>query len=157
MLVVAQSGTQPRTRPRTRRPCAPWRPSIGSVPCAGGTPLRFRNSAISARDFPFASCVRTCARQPQSRLLHQEWENRSLGDEPPAIRFERRVVVARGRPLIVRGPDRIESAAPLVVVALRHLAPQGEELAALGHPHKDISIFHAELAELVRDRLSATR
>jgi hypothetical protein len=61
-------------------------------------------------------------------------------------------VVARGRPLIARGPDRIESAAPLVVVALRHLAPQGEELAALGHPHEDICIFHAELAELVRDR-----
>jgi hypothetical protein len=39
-----------------------------------------------------------------------------------------------------------------VVVALRHLAPQGEELAALGHPHEDICIFHAELAELVRDR-----
>jgi hypothetical protein len=39
-----------------------------------------------------------------------------------------------------------------VVVALRHLAPQGEELAALGHSHEDICIFHAELAELVRDR-----
>jgi hypothetical protein len=38
------------------------------------------------------------------------------------------------------------------VVALRHLAPQGEELAALGHPHEDICIFHAEFAELVRDR-----
>jgi hypothetical protein len=38
------------------------------------------------------------------------------------------------------------------VVALRHLAPQGEELAALGHPHEDICIFHAELAELVRNR-----
>jgi len=37
-----------------------------------------------------------------------------------------------------------------VVVALRHLALQGEELAALGHLHKDI--LHAELAELVRDR-----
>jgi hypothetical protein len=49
-------------------------------------------------------------------------------------------------------PDRIESAAPLGVVALRHLAPQGEELAALGHPHEDICILHAELAELVRDR-----
>jgi hypothetical protein len=54
--------------------------------------------------------------------------------------------------LLPGGPDRIESAAPLVVVALRHLAPQGEELAALGHPHEDICIFHAELAELVRDR-----
>jgi hypothetical protein len=39
-----------------------------------------------------------------------------------------------------------------VVVALRHLALQGEELAALGHLHKDIYILHAELAELVRDR-----
>jgi hypothetical protein len=36
------------------------------------------------------------------------------------------------------------------VVALRHLALQGEELASLGHLHKDI--LHAELAELVRDR-----
>jgi hypothetical protein len=79
-------------------------------------------------------------------------ESNVLGDEPTAIRFERRVVVARGRPLVARGPDRIESAAPLVVVALRHLALQGEELAALGHPHEDICIFHAELAELVRDR-----
>ena len=34
--------------------------------------------------------------------------------------------------------DRIERAAPLVVVALRHLALQVEELAALGHPHEDI-------------------
>jgi hypothetical protein len=39
-----------------------------------------------------------------------------------------------------------------VVVALRHLALQGEELAALGHLHKDIHILHAELAELVRNR-----
>ena len=35
---------------------------------------------------------------------------------------------------------------------MRHLALQGEELAALGHLHKDIYILHAELAELVRDR-----
>jgi hypothetical protein len=37
-----------------------------------------------------------------------------------------------------------------VVVALRHLAPQGEELAALGHPHEHA--LDAERAELVRDR-----
>ena len=46
--------------------------------------------------------------------------------------------------------DRIERAASLVVVALRHLALQLEELAALGHLHKDTP--HAELAKLVRDR-----
>lgn len=73
-----------------------------------------------------------------------------LGDELPAGRLKDRVVVARGRPLVARRPDRIELAAPLVVVALRHLALQGEELTALGHLHKDI--LHAELAELVRDR-----
>jgi hypothetical protein len=37
-----------------------------------------------------------------------------------------------------------------VVVALRHLALQGEELAALGHLHEDT--LHTECAELVRDR-----
>jgi hypothetical protein len=36
-----------------------------------------------------------------------------------------------------------------VVVALRHLALQVEELAALGHLHEDT--LHAEPAELVRD------
>ena len=59
-------------------------------------------------------------------------------------------MVARGRPLSARRRDRIERAASLVVVALRHLALQGEELAALGHLDKDT--LHAELAELVRDR-----
>jgi hypothetical protein len=38
------------------------------------------------------------------------------------------------------------------VVALRHLAPQGEELAALGHLHKDVCILYAEVAKLVRNR-----
>ena len=37
-----------------------------------------------------------------------------------------------------------------MVVALRHLAPQGEELAALGHLHEDTP--HTERTELVRDR-----
>jgi hypothetical protein len=60
-------------------------------------------------------------------------------------------VVARGSPPVVRCPDRIELAPSLVVVALRHLALQGEVLAPLGHLHKDV--LHAELAELVRDRL----
>jgi hypothetical protein len=36
-----------------------------------------------------------------------------------------------------------------VVVALRHLALQGKELAALGHLHEDTP--HTKLAELVRD------
>ena len=59
-------------------------------------------------------------------------------------------MVGRGRPLGARRCDRIERAAPPVVVALRHLALQGEELAALGHLHKDT--LHTELSELVRDR-----
>jgi len=59
-------------------------------------------------------------------------------------------VVGRGRPSGARRRDRIERAAPLVVVALRHLALQGEELAALGHLHEDT--LHTERAELVRDR-----
>ena len=59
-------------------------------------------------------------------------------------------MVGRGRPLGARRRDRIERAAPLVVVALRHLALQGEELAALGHLHEDT--LHTERAELVRDR-----
>ena len=36
------------------------------------------------------------------------------------------------------------------MVALRHLALQGEELTALGHLHEDT--LHTERAELVRDR-----
>jgi voltage-gated potassium channel len=67
-----------------------------------------------------------------------------LGDEVAARRLKHRVVVVRGRPLGARRRDRIERAAPLVVVALRHLALQGEELAALGHLHEDT--LHAELA-----------
>ena len=54
-----------------------------------------------------------------------------LGGEVSAGRLCDRVVVRRGRPLGARRRDRIERAAPLVVVALRHLALQGEELAAL--------------------------
>jgi hypothetical protein len=46
-------------------------------------------------------------------------------------------VVGRWRPLGARRRDRIEHAAPSVVVALRHLALQGEELAALGHLQED--------------------
>ena len=60
-------------------------------------------------------------------------------------------MVARGCPLVARRPDRIELAAPLVVVALRHLALQREELSALGHLHED-ALFQTERAELVRDR-----
>ena len=60
-------------------------------------------------------------------------------------------MVARGRPLGAWRRDLIERAAPLVVVALRHLALQGEELTALGHLHKDVSILYAEVAQLVRD------
>jgi len=40
-------------------------------------------------------------------------------------------MVRGGRPLGVRRRDGIKRTAPLVVVALRHLAPQSEELAAL--------------------------
>jgi hypothetical protein len=43
----------------------------------------------------------------------------------------------------------IERAAPLVVVALRHLALQLEELAVLGHLHEHT--LHTELTELVRE------
>src|SRR5205807_1977675 len=73
-----------------------------------------------------------------------------VGDEVPAGRLKDRIVVGRGRPLGARCGDRIERAAPLVVIALRHLAPQGEELAALGHLHEDTR--HTERTELVRDR-----
>ncbi|HET6171051.1 MAG TPA: hypothetical protein VFD90_00505 [Gaiellales bacterium] len=59
-------------------------------------------------------------------------------------------MVGRGRPLGARRRDQIERAAPLVVVALRHLALEGEELATLGHLHEDT--LHTERAELVRDR-----
>lgn len=72
-----------------------------------------------------------------------------LGAEVPAGRLEDRVVVGRGGPLGARRRDLIELAAPLVVVALRHLALQGEELAALGHLNEDT--LHTKLAELVRD------
>jgi hypothetical protein len=58
-------------------------------------------------------------------------------DEVPAGRLKNRTVVGPRRPLGARRGDRIERAAPLVVVALRHLAPQGDELAALGHLHDD--------------------
>src|SRR4051812_41972596 len=78
------------------------------------------------------------------------WDSRTFSGTscPPADL--RRVVVGRGRPLGARGRDRIERAAPLVVVALRHLTLQGEELAALGHLHEDT--VRTECAELVRDR-----
>ena len=75
---------------------------------------------------------------------------RSRGRGVPAGRLKDRVVVGRGRPFGPRRRDGIERAAPLVVVALRHLALQGEELAALGHLHEDP--LHTERAELVRDR-----
>jgi len=58
-------------------------------------------------------------------------------------------VVGRGRPLGARLRNRIECGSTLVVVALRHLALQVEELAALGHLHEDT--LHAKPAELVRD------
>jgi hypothetical protein len=60
------------------------------------------------------------------------------------------VILSRDADHDERRRDRIERAAPLVVVALRHLAPQGEELAALGHLHEDTP--HTERTELVRDR-----
>jgi len=59
-------------------------------------------------------------------------------------------VIGRGRPLGARLRNRIECGSTFVVVALRHLALQLEELATLGHLHEDT--LHTERAELVRDR-----
>lgn len=135
---------------RPRRPCAPWRPSNGSYRGPGdtfavqslgdvGEGLAFREHRPDLRPPSIVPVVTPDVGQPNV-----------FGDEVPAGRLKDRIVVGRGRPLGARRGDRIERAAPLVVVALRHLAPQGEELAALGHLDEDAS--HTERTELVRDR-----
>src|SRR5438874_75405 len=72
-----------------------------------------------------------------------------VGGKATSVHLESRVVVGRRHPI---GARRYPLEVPTTpgAVALRHLALQGEELAALGHLHEDT--LYTALAELVRDR-----
>lgn len=124
---------QPASVARQARPPPAWSEPRG---CRRGTCLS-RASSGSGSAIHSPGCYTRHGQPNVSR------------DEVAAGRLEE---VGRGRPLGARHRDRIERAAPLVVVALRHFAPQGEKLAVLSHLHEDTP--HAERTELVRDRAS---
>jgi len=115
------------------------RPSVRTVgpgghPSWSGSRRSRRGTCLSRAASGSASAIHSPG------CLHQMWDSRNvLGDELAAGRLEDRGSGrARGAHWVrgVRGPDR-NAAASLVVVALRHLALHGEELAALGHLHED--------------------
>ena len=143
------SARSPPVAPRYSRikpPVAQDRlPALGPKRAATGSRLGF-GRMVSIR---LTSRIGTPRRRaptlralPVTRLStckQQEAIARHLGDEMPTGRLQDRVVAARGRPLGAPSRNRIERAAPLVVATLRHLALQGEELAALGYLHEGIT------------------
>jgi hypothetical protein len=67
------------------------------------------------------------------------------------ISLEPGVVVCRGLPIRQRSGLRVEVAAPLVAIALRHLAAEFDDLATLRHLNEDTA--RAEPSQSVCERL----
>jgi hypothetical protein len=59
------------------------------------------------------------------------------GDKLSAISLEPGVVIRRWRPIRQRSGSRLETAPPLRAIALRHLAAEFDDLAALRHLDED--------------------
>jgi hypothetical protein len=88
-------------RPRTRRPCAPWPPSIGSYRGPGGDTLVVQDFGDLGEGLAFPE-QRPDLRPPSivPVVAPHVGQPNVLGDEVPAGRLEDRVVVGRGRPLL---------------------------------------------------------